>query len=78
MSGLKPYVELLTWVGLTPRTMEPVEIYLTAGRIIHDRELTKRCEAYVVNGVLPSGTRQRVIESMGPDDLQRLRERISQ
>jgi len=73
---MKPYVELCTLVGLTPRTMEPMEIYLTAGRIIHDRELTRRCEAYVVNDVLPADTRQKVIQSMGPDDPQRLRERI--
>ena len=76
MNGLKPYVELLTLVGLNSRTMEPTEIYLSAGRVIHDRELTSRCEAYIVNGVLPSGTREKVIQSMGPDDLQQLKERI--
>ena len=75
--GLLPYVQLCEAVGLVPRTMKPMDIYLVAGKIINDRALTQLCEPHVREGVLPNGTRLNVIRQMSSEDVSALRERVT-
>jgi hypothetical protein len=60
----------------TAAATHPVELYLLSGTILQDQDTTKRAEQYIVDGVMPKGSRLRVIQGMSEADLQALRQRV--
>lgn len=74
--ALTSWVSLVAATGLPVRTMQPLEIFAVAKQIIDDAWLTKRCEPFVTKGVLPSGTREKILQGCSPTELQELRARI--
>jgi hypothetical protein len=75
--GLGYYADLCEAIGLNPRTMTPMDIYLVAGNIIHDRPLTQLCLKRLQGSVLPGGVRLNVIEQLSPEEVAALRARVS-
>jgi hypothetical protein len=74
--GLSPYVELCAAVGLNPRQMEPMDIYLMGGNIIHDRTLTQHSLKYLEGSILPADARLRALSDMTVEEVSALRARV--
>jgi hypothetical protein len=48
--SLRQWVDLCGAAGINVRNMDEMDVFLTAGRILNDRELTARCLAFVGHG----------------------------
>jgi hypothetical protein len=68
--------ELCIALGIPVRVMEPMDVYLTGGRIIQDADLSRRAESLIVGSVMPAGARLKIIEAMTPAERRDLRERV--
>jgi len=75
--SMQNWAALCTAAGINVRNMELADVYLTAGRILNDAELTKRALAeHLSHAVLPAGSRETALLDMTPDELRALRERL--
>jgi hypothetical protein len=48
--SMQDWIGLCTAAGINVRNMDEMDVFLTAGRILNDRELTARCLAFVGHG----------------------------
>jgi hypothetical protein len=70
--------ELVEAAGFPAKAMNPMELYSLAGKIISDDWLRQRCLPFIAKGVLPTGTRTKILRGCSPTELRELRERILQ
>jgi hypothetical protein len=68
--------ELCLAAGINIRNMEPMDVYLTACRILDDVELRKAAEKYLKGAVMPQGARKFVLNSWPEAKRIALRERV--
>ncbi len=72
--SLRDSAHLVTAAGIDFRTLDPMDCYLLAGKIISDRELTEACRPQFA--VLPKGIRAKVLQNWPETKRAALRERI--
>jgi hypothetical protein len=70
-------MKLCAAADIKVRNMQPLDVYLIAGKILNDPELTKRAVAEQLSGaVLPAGSRETVLLDMTEGERAALRERV--
>lgn len=69
--------QLCTAAGFDVRSMNPMDVYLLAGKILHDTELTEVSVSLHGSSQLPSGARTQVLKSWPASERAKLRERVS-
>ena len=69
-------IALVAAAGFDADRMDHGQVYLLAGKIINDRELTKRAEKYIRNRILPAGSRVKTINAMSEMQRELLRLRV--
>jgi hypothetical protein len=74
---MRNWFELCEAAGYTILKMDRAQLYELAGRIIRDKWLSERAEKFVQGGVLPAGTRVRILRGCSPLELQALRGRLA-
>lgn len=73
---MKIYTDLLKAVGIGVRDLDPLDIFLASGAIIHSQTLQKYLIPHIHNGQLPSTARQEVLLSgeVSAADMKTIRE----
>lgn len=74
---MKIWADMCIAAGINIRNMELIDVYLTAGKILRDEELSRECVKYLKGAVMPSGTREFVLNSWPEASRRALRERVA-
>jgi hypothetical protein len=74
---MKMEIDLCLAAGINIRNMEPIDVYLTACKILDDVELRKAAEKYLKGAILPMGTSAFVMNSWPEAKRIALRERVA-
>lgn len=73
---MQTQTELCIELGIPVREMAPMDVYLTAGKILQDEVLRQKALKYLEGPILPSGSLKKAIDEMTPAERQELRERV--
>ena len=68
--------ELCVELGISVRDMDPMDVYLTGGKILRDEVVQKKALKYLKGSILPMGSSRQAIQDMTDAERRALLERV--
>jgi len=75
--SIREWASLCSAAGINVRNLEPMDVYVLAGKIINDSELTEKARELCPGSMLREGIRVKALSAMRPDERIALRERVT-
>jgi hypothetical protein len=75
--SMQDWIGLCTAAGINVRNMDEMDVYLTAGRILNDRELAAKTLEHCGGGHMYAGARADVLKAMSAQERLAIRERVT-